>query len=156
MLGWWSEQTKQDPNLLPMEKGDLEKAVFAVVIFNGEAPIAAAALVYAHTVSGQRIIYGGKTVLELGAAFVSPEQRGRGLWRQMAEERLKFLATSPQFLVTCVTRTLTVQKGLLHLGMVPLDIPEIKASLCCCKPDERAVCNVCPHKEGVQTLWCPG
>ena len=147
VLQAWSEATRHELHLVHETIESLRENVpLAVVAFDGEEVAGCAGLVLARSSTGHLLEWAGKTVVELGGAYVDAAYRKHGVWRELLRHRL---ASADAWQVVCISSNPTVQHGLPEFGLIPMDElwDDLKAQLCIC-PNVSPDCSYCPFTSG--------
>lgn len=149
----WSAATYSEEHLTPETPDSLSSNLLmaAVAISDGD-PVGFGGLIAARTNQGHGLVIDGRAVVELGGAYIHPDFRGTGIWKQLAFRRIRY-AVRNNLKVVCITGNPIVQAGLRDIGSKPMDRvsdQQILETLCLkCKPQNE--CGYCPLQP--QTSW---
>ncbi|HUD11221.1 MAG TPA: GNAT family N-acetyltransferase [Candidatus Saccharimonadia bacterium] len=153
LLHTWSAITQTNHSLVSETPESLARnARFTVVAFDGETPIGFAGLMAAHTSEGHGLEWDGRSVIELGSAWVHPEYRKRGIWHRLLSDRLTH-ARGQQWLTVCVSSIPDIVHGITKMGAVQIDAETHTGLLkaLCMSCAEANSCVFCPLSPG--TAW---
>jgi N-acetylglutamate synthase-like GNAT family acetyltransferase len=150
LLEWWGSETTKEPHMITESPENLEaNLIEGVIVYKNNKIIAASGIFPARTKSHQEIYHNNFFVVELGSNYVDPNDREKGIGKQLLVMRLKICSKNKWFPVS-VTTNKTMQHIFKTNGGIDMDnkpiFEKIRKDLCICKiisPE----CKACPLQE---------